>query len=441
MGVIVSVNVGLPQDVAWQGRTVRTAVWKTPVTGRIFARRLNLDGDGQGDLRGHGGEQRALMVYQLDSYRYWASYLGRSDLVAGNFGENLTVEGLADTEVCIGDRFRIGGAVVEVSQPRDTCYRVGIRLNHPAIPALLVAHRRPGFYFRVIQEGELGAGDRIEKLSDGPERMTVAEIDALLYSADHPLEALRRAARIPALSPGWRASMQKLAAAAEAGGTTGNAGLGPGASAPLAWRGFRPLVIVASREESADVRSFEFAADDGSKLPPSLPGQYILVRVQPNPDAPAVTRNYSLSGPPGSPTYRIGVKNEHGLASGFLHHSVRAGSHVAVGAPRGSFTLADGATPVVLISAGVGVTPMLAMLHAVAVTDGVAPRKLWWLHSARDRAHHSFAQDADDLLAAIPASQRCVIYSRPAPGDRLGQDFDRPGHLSPQLLQDIGVPK
>ena len=129
MGVIVSVNVGLPQDVAWQGRTVRTAVWKTPVTGRIFARRLNLDGDGQGDLRGHGGEQRALMVYQLDSYRYWASYLGRSDLVAGNFGENLTVEGLADNEVCIGDRFRIGGAVVEVSQPRDTCYRVGIRLN------------------------------------------------------------------------------------------------------------------------------------------------------------------------------------------------------------------------------------------------------------------------------------------------------------------------
>ena len=200
MGVIVSVNVGLPQDVAWQGRTVRTAVWKIPVTERIFARRLNLDGDGQGDLRGHGGEQRAVMVYQLDSYRYWADYLGRSDLTAGIFGENLTVEGLADNEVCIGDRFRIGGAVVEVSQPRDTCYRVGIRLNQPEMAALLVAHRRPGFYFRVIQEGEIGAGDRVEKLSDGPERMTVAEIDALLYSAEHPLEALRRAVRIPALS-------------------------------------------------------------------------------------------------------------------------------------------------------------------------------------------------------------------------------------------------
>ena len=330
MSVVVSVNVGLPKDVAWQGRTVRTAIWKQPVTGRIFARRLNLDGDGQGDLRGHGGEQRALMVYQLDSYRYWANVLGRSDLLPGIFGENLTVEGLADAEVCIGDRFRIGSAIFEVTQPRDTCYRLGIRLEHPEMPALLVAHRRPGFYFRVIQEGELGAGDRIEKLSDGPERVTVAEIDALLYSAEHPLEALRRAARIPALSPGWRASMRKLAEAAEAGCTTGNAGLGPGASAPLAWRGFRPVVVVGSREESVDVRSFELAAEDGRKLPPSLPGQYIMVRVQPNPDAPAVTRNYSLCGPPGSPNYRIGVKNEHGVASGFLHQSVRIGSRVEV---------------------------------------------------------------------------------------------------------------
>jgi ferredoxin-NADP reductase/MOSC domain-containing protein YiiM len=434
--VVVSVNVGLPHDVAWQGRTVRTGIWKKPVPGRIFAGRLNLAGDGQGDLAGHGGEQRAMMVYQLDSYRYWANYLGRSDLVPGIFGENLTVDGLADAEACIGDRFRIGSVVVEVSQPRDTCYRLGIRLGRPEMPALVVAHRRPGFYLRVIEEGELGAGDRIEKLSDGPERMTVAEIDALLYSAEHPLEALRRAARIPALSPGWRGSMRSLAEAAEAGGTTGNAGLGPGASAPPAWRGFRPLAVVASREESADVRSFELAAEDGLPLPAALPGQYILVRVQPNPQGPAVTRNYSLCGPPGKPNYRIGVKNEHGLASGFLHQSVRAGSRLEVGAPRGSFTLANGVAPVVLISAGVGVTPMLAMLHAAAATQ----RQVWWLHAARDRAHHAFAREANDLLVALTASRRCVVYSRPAPDDVPGQDFDRSGHVSPQLLQDIGVP-
>jgi ferredoxin-NADP reductase/MOSC domain-containing protein YiiM/ferredoxin len=442
MDVVVSVNVGLPQNVAWQGRTVHTAVWKTPVTGRTFARRLNLDGDGQGDLRGHGGEQRALMVYQLGSYRYWAKYLVRSDLVAGNFGENLTVEGLADNDVCIGDRFRIGGAVVEVSQPRDTCYRVGIRLNQPEIAALLVAHHRPGFYFRVIQEGEIGAGDRVEKLSNGPERMTVAEIDALLYSAEHRLEGLRRAVRIPALSLDWQGSMQALLTAAETGGTTGNAGLGLGASAPLSWRGFRQVGVVASREESADVRSFEFAAEDGSPLPPALPGQYIMVRTRPGgADGPFVTRSYSLCGPPGTPNYRIGVKNERGLASGFLHQNVRAGSRLEISAPRGSFTLAAGATSVVFISAGVGVTPMLAMLHGAVASNAVASRPVWWLHSARDRVHHSFAKEADDLLVALRASHRCVTYSRPARGDLLGQDFDRPGHLSLQLLQEFGVPQ
>jgi ferredoxin-NADP reductase/ferredoxin len=305
--------------------------------------------------------------------------------------------------------------------------------------ALLVAHHRPGFYFRVIQEGDIGAGDRVEKLSDGPERMTVAETDALLYSAEHPVEGLRRAIRIPALSKDWQGSMQALLDAAETGGTTGNAGLGLGASAPPAWRGFRPVVVVASHEESADVRSFEFAAEDVSPLPPALPGQHIMVRVRPSPNAPDVTRSYSLCGPPGANTYRIGVKNEPGLASSFLHQSVRAGSRLEISAPRGAFTLATGATPVVLISAGVGVTPMLAMLHSAAVTSGGVSRPVWWLHSARDRAHHSFAKEADDLLVTLPASRRCVVYSRPAPVDMIGQDFDRPGHLSLELLHELGI--
>jgi ferredoxin-NADP reductase/ferredoxin len=141
------------------------------------------------------------------------------------------------------------------------------------------------------------------------------------------------------------------------------------------------------------------------------------------------------------PNYQIGVKNERGLASGFLHQSVRAGSRLEISAPRGSFTLAAGASPVVLISAGVGVTPMLAMLHAAAAPNAGASRPVWWLHSARDRAHHSFANEADDLLAALRASHRCVIYSRPGPTDMLGQDFDRPGHLSVELLHELGIPQ
>ena len=131
-------------------------------------RRLNLDGDGQGDLIGHGGEQRAVLVYQIDRYRYWERELDRHDFDCGQFGENFTVEGLPDDEVCIGDRFRIGSAVFEVTQPRVTCYRIGIRMNEPRMAALLVSHGRPGFYFRVIEEGEVEAGEEIIKLAREP---------------------------------------------------------------------------------------------------------------------------------------------------------------------------------------------------------------------------------------------------------------------------------
>src|SRR5262245_55279240 len=163
-GRLLSVNVGMPRDVEWEGRVVHTGIWKDPVAGRAMVRRLNIDGDGQGDTAGHGGPNRAVFVYQVESYRYWEGVLGRDDFAYGQFGENFTIEGLADDEVCIGDRYRIGSALFEVSQPRVTCYRVGIRTNEPRMPSLLVAHRRPGFYFRVLEEGEVGAGDAIERV-------------------------------------------------------------------------------------------------------------------------------------------------------------------------------------------------------------------------------------------------------------------------------------
>src|ERR1700740_622957 len=158
MGRLLSVNVGLPRDIAWQGKTVHTGIWKAPVVGPRIVRRLNIDGDGQGDLNGHGGERRAVFVYQMDSYRYWQDQLGRNDFGYGQFGENFTVDGLSDDEVCIGDRYRIGSAVFEVTQTRVTCYRVGIRMKNSQMPALLVSHHRPGFYLRVIGEGEVGTG-------------------------------------------------------------------------------------------------------------------------------------------------------------------------------------------------------------------------------------------------------------------------------------------
>ncbi len=442
MSTVISVNVGLPRDVRWQGKTVRTAIWKHPAVGRVMARRFNLVGDGQGDLLGHGGEQRSVMVYQLDSYRYWEHYLQRSDFVHGQFGENLTVDGLADSEVCIGDRFRIGGAVFEVTQPRVTCYRVGIRMNHAEMPALLVSHHRPGFYLRVIQEGEIGAGDEISKIADGPEQMTVAEVNSLLYLPDHPFEMLERALRIPALSPGWQGSLRALLAEAAEGRHFGNAGLSSPPASPPAWRGFRPLKVISASQESEDVRSFVLEAADGSRLPDALPGQYIVSKLRPKPDLPPLTRNYSLCGPQAVGTYRIGVKREAGgVASGYLHAHTQVGDILEASAPRGTFTLVPGTTPVVLLSAGIGVTPLLAMLHALATADALSAREVWWIRGARDGRHDSFANEARKLLRSLKSGNSRSIYSRPGADDQLGQQYDGKGRLDLPLLQQLRVPR
>src|SRR5215510_124211 len=278
---LLSVNVGLPRDIEWNGRTVHTGIWKEPVRGRCRVGRLNLAGDGQGDLGGHGGEQRAVFVYQIESYHHWEEQLTRNDFVHGQFGENFTIEGLPDDAVCIGDRYQIGSALFEVTQPRVTCYRVGIRMNEPRMPALLTSSGRPGFYFRVLQEGEVGAGDEIVKVGEAKERMTVAEINALLYSSNHARDRLERALRIEALSPGWRSSFEALLRSQTTAAGGGNAGLAPAAAAHPAAPGFRPLAVAAIEAESADVLSLTMESPDGQSLPTALPGQYVVLRLAP----------------------------------------------------------------------------------------------------------------------------------------------------------------
>jgi ferredoxin-NADP reductase/MOSC domain-containing protein YiiM/ferredoxin len=435
VGTLMSVNVGLPKDVSWKGRTVFTGVFKDPVPGSRRVGRLNVDGDGQGDLAGHGGEQRAVFVYQMASYRYWERELGRDDFVYGQFGENFTVEGLGDDEVCIGDRYQIGSAVFEVTQPRVTCYRVGIRMNDPRIPALLVSHHRPGFYFRVLDEGEVQAGDEIIKLSSGPEEMTVADVDALLYLPGPTRQGLLRALRVPALSPGWQGSFRALLNE-EPG--SGNAGLAV-TSPPPAWPGFRHLTVKAITRESDSAISIRFEDPTGAPLPPARPGQYLTLRVQPDKRQRAVLRNYSLSGPPGAGYYRVTVKRERGgVASGYLHTRLGVGDQLDVAAPRGTFILDQTHAPVLLISAGIGATPVLAMLQALAQER--SDREIWWLHGARNGREHSFAAEARALLASLPNARAQVYYSRPGPTDLEGRDFDSAGRLTALELTELKSP-
>ena len=435
MGRLLSVNVGLPRDLAWRGETVRSAIWKEPVQDRRMVRRLNITGDGQGDLAGHGGEHRAVLVYQMDSYRYWETHLGRNDFAFGQFGENFTVEGLSDDEVCIGDRYRIGSALFEVSQPRVTCYRVGIRMAEPAMAALLVSHHRPGFYFRVLEEGEVGAGDEITKVADGPERFSVAAIDELLYLPGHSREQLESSLRIPALSPGWKSSLEALLDHAS---EPGNPGLTNSAGPPPAWPGFRPLRVTNREWESSNVVSLFFEASDGSSLPAALPGQFLVLRLHVTPDAPPLLRNYSMSGTPGAKAYRVSVKREvHGAASSFLHQQVHAGDVLEVSAPRGTFTLRAGDAPVVLASAGIGATPVLAMLHSLA--SAASTREVWWLYGARNQTQHPFAKESRELLQELARGRIHVVYSKPEPEDKLGLDYDSTGHLDVPLLDRLGL--
>ncbi|MEV6648108.1 MOSC domain-containing protein [Amycolatopsis sp. NPDC051371] len=429
MTVLVSVNVGLPKDVPWRGVTVHTAVWKEPVAGPRMARRLNIDGDGQGDTSGHGGEQRAVLVYQIDSYRYWRRHFGWKGFTYGQFGENLTVDGLPDDEVCIGDRYRIGEAEFEVTQPRVTCYRVGLRLGEPELPALLVSHHRPGFYLRVISEGFIQAGDSIVKIRTGPHALTVADTDALLYLPGRDHGKLRTAIRIPALSPGWRASFRELLASSDAGAAATRAG--------PAWAGFRPLRVTKVVSETGRVTSLHLADVEGNPLPAARAGQYLTLRI-PAAGKPTPVRSYSLSSPPAAGTYRISVKQEpHGTVSGYLTKNVHPGAVLDVAAPRGDFVLDEDTTPVLLVSAGIGVTPLLSMLHELAAQH--SGRDIWWLHGARGPGEHALAAEARDLLASLTRAHEHVFYSA---ADPAGQHDARTavGRISKETLSALAVP-
>lgn len=429
MATLRSLNVGRPKDVPWRGRTVHTGAWKHPVDGPLMVRRLNVDGDGQGDLQGHGGEQRAVLVYQTQSYAYWRKVLERDDLEFGPFGENFTLDGLADDEVCIGDRYRIGEAEFEVTQPRVTCYRVGMRLNEPRMASLLVAHRRPGFYLRVITEGRVRAGDRITRTRTGRGSLTVADTDALLYLPDPDPARLRAALAIEALSPGWQQSFQEMSGRLDQPP-------GPAPAAP-GWTGSRQLRVTHVVPETPTVPSFHLRAADSQELPLAAPGQYLTVRI-PGDGRPGLVRSYSLSSAPDTAEYRISVKREdHGTASTWLHTHLHRGDVIEAAAPRGTFVLADEHTPVALFSAGIGVTPVLAMLYRLALDH--SSRAVWWVHTARDPGQQPFAEEARQLLARLPQARALIYYTAPDLEIAEGPGITH-GRMTSEGIRELGIP-
>ncbi len=206
---VISVNVGLPREVMWKGRTVTTGIFKEPVAGRVRIRRLNLDGDKQADLSVHGGPEKAVYLYPVEHYAYWRKDLPEMELPWGMFGENLTTEGLVEDAVNIGDRLRVGTVEVVVTQPRMPCQKLAIKFDRPDIIKRFLASGRTGFYFRVLQEGEVGAGDAIEQISRDENDLSVADITRLYAHAKDDVATLQRAVRHKVLPTDWREYFQR----------------------------------------------------------------------------------------------------------------------------------------------------------------------------------------------------------------------------------------
>ena len=207
---VISVSTGLPRDVDWHGRTVRTSIWKSPVDGRVRVRRLNLDGDEQSDLTVHGGAEKAVYMYPSEHYEYWHRELPGEELPWGAFGENFTTEGLLEPDVRLGDRLRIGSAAFMVTQPRMPCFKLGIRFGDDRMVKRFLRSGRSGFYVAVLREGNVGAGDPIELADRDDHGVTVSEVTKLYANpGDDDQELLRRAIAVPALPQSWKDFLSK----------------------------------------------------------------------------------------------------------------------------------------------------------------------------------------------------------------------------------------
>ena len=434
---LLSVNVSKPKIITYGGRSVTTGIFKEPVAGRVMVKKLNLEGDGQADLTVHGGVDKAVYVYDLDSYSYWERELGRDDLTYGHFGENLTVEGLPDDRVQIGDIFRVGEALMEVSQPRVPCFKLELKMEMPGFSRQFLASGRLGFYFRVLEEGEICAGDTIERVKPGPEQMSVRETAHLLYFDYDNLDRLQRALRIPALSESWRNAFSELLATSE--GTPKKPRI-----AARAWPGFRTFVVDKKVPESQDITSFYIIPEDRTPLPIYLPGQFLTFKLNiPGRPRPLI-RTYSLSdGPCHEGYYRVTIKRETpqkdpAIASGsqYFFDQVEPGTRLSVAAPRGDFYLnTQDETPVVLLSGGVGLTPMISMLNAIVHVGKKRP--VWFVHGTRNGVHHAMCKHMRQLANENDNVMVHICYSQPRPEDVRGHDYDSPGHVTVDLLKQL----
>ena len=428
----MSVNVSLPKEVTYNGKTISTSIFKEPVNGRVRVNKLNLEGDGQADLLAHGGENRAVYVYSYDNYASWEKELNRDDFKYGQFGENFTVEGMLDEEIHVGDRFKIGSALFEVTQPRVPCYKLAIKMDVEGFYNQILSSGRLGFYFRVIKEGEVGPDDVIEKIYEHPLAMTINEVNSLLYFDKDNYDGLKRALKIKALSPGWKTSFENRLVKADLSKQSRDT--------------YITLTVSKKVPESQTITSFYLVSEETKPLPTFMPGQFLPLKLDIPGQYKPVYRTYSISDSPHKDYYRLTIKRETapsdrpdlypGVSSNYFHNQVEPGTKLLAKAPRGKFYLdTNGEGPVVLLSAGVGLTPLISMMNTVV--DSGSKREVWFIHGARNSNEHALGNHIRKVALQNDNIHVHVAYSQPLEGDLEGRDYDSKGYVDIELLKKI----
>jgi len=417
-GALLSVNTGWAAPMAVQGETVVTGFVKQPIGA---AARIEVNGVvGDDHVADADDLDRAVLFYQRHHYDSWSRELGR-ELPAGIFGEQLTIDGPAEDEVLIGDQLRIGDVLLQVTQPRIPCRKMAVRLGEQDMPIRYLRTGRVGFFGKVLRPGQARAGDRIELVRRGPDAITVAGLARVLHRDEPDPVELARILSSSVLPELVRAKLTARMA-----------------DRARSWTGDRTLVVTARAAQGAEVVAFELADPSGGRLPDFRAGQFLTLALEIPGRRRPVVRTYTLAGRSADGRgYRVAIKREPGvppgLASGHLHDHVGVGTRISARAPRGRFVLHPGDRPVVLVSAGIGITPMLAMLEELARTEtGPAGREVFFVHGARSSRELSFGRHVRDLVATSPRFHSRLMFSRPQPHDEQPS-----GRLTPEVLEQV----
>ncbi|MGY6277961.1 MOSC domain-containing protein [Methylomonas sp. MgM2] len=425
---IRSVNVSRVTNVIFKGKTVPTGIFKRPVEGLVHIGVAGAADDEQADLRCHGGPHKAVYIYGLPGYAHWETYLGRK-LAPGSFGENLTVDSLTEDDVRIGDLLICGKLVIQISEPRISCFKLAMTLNEdPGFSKIFLEDGRVGFYARVLQEGSVMAGDCAIHEPVAVPSPTIREFVRACYDPNASLADLKFARNATGLSPEWRALLDKRASSLML------------ARQGLAWPGFKRFTVAQRETEAAGIVSLYLVPEDGSALPGYLPGQHVAVCAD-LPGSGKLTRTYSLSsGQAFANAFRITVKrmpladgqNESASLSHFLHDSIKVGDLVQVKAPGGRFFIDEtDDSPRVLLAGGVGITPLYAMFEQAAAAHCATTL----VYAVRDESERCFRPAIEALcnqhshLKAVFLAESGIETSLPG--------NTRPGRIDDDLLAEL----